>query len=377
MSGTLSREGRYLEDRKVPLSREGCYLEDRKMPLSRERCYLEDRKVPLSRERRYLEDRKVPLSREGCYPEDRKVPLSRERCYPEDRKQEKSESYNKTSTTMAQKTLTTSYLAQLTNANHDGVTQQIDDRFGNFETDNQLFIQASVAVHQARLAEDAAYRRYSGKDFASDDLKREDGLEDNYMSCIRALLNALLCLPETEPIRRKAEQAVQLFKDFNFRVSDGFEAEARKTINMVQQWRAATTYTLAELGIAEWVTKAEQQAQKVLTLVTIRVDNESAKVKGELAAARKATDEAIRKAYDILNALCVLQPSAELSALVSVLFGIEERAKLYYISGGTTSGGGGDKPKPTPDDQGGGDVTPVTPENGGSDNSDDTNGDEN
>ena len=29
---------------------------------------------------------------------------------------------------MAQKTLTTSYLAQLTNANHDGVTQQIDDR---------------------------------------------------------------------------------------------------------------------------------------------------------------------------------------------------------------------------------------------------------
>ena len=376
MSGTLSREGRYLEDRKVPLSREGCYLEDRKMPLSRERCYLEDRKVPLSRERRYLEDRKVPLSRERCYPEDRKVPLSRERCYPEDRKQEKSESYNKTSTTMAQKTLTTSYLAQLTNANHDGVTQQIDDRFGNFETDNQLFIQASVAVHQARLAEDAAYRRYSGKDFASDDLKREDGLEDNYMSCIRALLNALLCLPETEPIRRKAEQAVQLFKDFNFRVSDGFEAEARKTINMVQQWRAATTYTLAELGIAEWVTKAEQQAQKVLTLVTIRVDNESAKVKGELAAARKATDEAIRKAYDILNALCVLQPSAELSALVSVLFGIEERAKLYYISGGT-SGGGGDKPKPTPDDQGGGDVTPVTPEVGGGNNSDDTNGDEN
>ena len=46
---------------------------------------------------------------------------------------------------MAQKTLTTSYLAQLTNArsnlfachrkNHDGVTQQIDDRLQGFETD--------------------------------------------------------------------------------------------------------------------------------------------------------------------------------------------------------------------------------------------------
>ena len=71
---------------------------------------------------------------------------------------------------MAQKTLTTSYLAQLTNANHDGVTQQIDDRLQGFETDNLMIIQAAEAVHAARQAEDAAYRRYSGKDFASDDL---------------------------------------------------------------------------------------------------------------------------------------------------------------------------------------------------------------
>ncbi|MBQ7181683.1 MAG: hypothetical protein IJR87_10380, partial [Bacteroidaceae bacterium] len=104
---------------------------------------------------------------------------------------------------MATKTLTTSYLAQLTNANHDGVTQQIDDRFAAFETDNAMLLQAMAAIHKARQKEDAAYRRYSGKDFASDDLKREDALEDNYMSTIRALLNALLCLPETEPLRRK------------------------------------------------------------------------------------------------------------------------------------------------------------------------------
>lgn len=246
---------------------------------------------------------------------------------------------------MAQKTLTTSYLAQLTNANHDGVSQQICDRLTAFTTDNQMLTAAKQGVVAARQAEDAAYRRYSGKDFASDDLKREDALEDKYMSTIRALLNALLCLPEDEPLRRKAEMAVQLYKDFNFRVADGFEAEARKTINMVQQWQAATGYTLAELGIEPWVVKANTQAQKVLQLVAVRVDNESAKVKGELATARKATDEAIRKVYDILNALNVLQPSAELTALTSVLFGIEDRAKLYYISGGKTSGG--DTPTPS------------------------------
>ena len=47
---------------------------------------------------------------------------------------------------------------------------------------------------------------------------------------------------------------------------------------------------------------------KVLNLVAVRVDNESAKVKGELADARKGTDEAIRRLYDVLNALafCIL-----------------------------------------------------------------------
>ena len=270
---------------------------------------------------------------------------------------------------MAQKTLTTNYLTRLSNANHDGVTQQIDDRLQGFETENQLLLQAMNGVHTARQGEDTAYRRFSGKDFASDDLKREDSIEDKYMSAVLGILNGLLYLPEDEPLRRKAQQARQVMKDFNFSTSDGFEAEARKVLNMVQQWQAATGYTLQELGIAPWVTKAQQQAQKVLQLVTVRVDNESAKVKGELAAARKQTDEAIRKAYDILNALAVLQPSAELNALITVLFGIEDRAKLYYISGGKTSG---DKPAPTPSpdggsedggsDDGGSDVTPVTPE---------------
>ena len=111
---------------------------------------------------------------------------------------------------------------------------------------------------------------------------------------------------------------------------------------MSQQWAAATEYELVELGIEAWVQKAVVQANKVLQLVAVRVDHESAKVKGELATARKATDEAIRKAYDVLNALTVLQPSTALNDLLVLLFAIEDRAKMYYISGGTVSGG--DKP---------------------------------
>ena len=295
---------------------------------------------------------------------------------------------------MANKNLTTNYLSRLSNANHDGVSQQICDRLRDFETENQMLIQAVEGVHQARQAEDTAFKRFSGKDFASDDLKREDALEDKYMSTALGILNGLLYLPETEPIYRKAQLARQVFRDFNFSTSDGFEAEARKVLNMSQQWAAATEYELVELGIEAWVQKAVVQANKVLQLVAVRVDHESAKVKGELAAARKATDEAIRKAYDVLNALTVLQPSTALNDLLVLLFAIEDRAKLYYISGGKTSGGdtptpsgnptqGGTTPDPgtgggtTPDPGTGGGSTPDPGTGGDSGGGDDNGGDNN
>ena len=296
---------------------------------------------------------------------------------------------------MAQKQLGTAYLPRLSNANHYGVTTQIDDRVAAYETENQMVLEAASVVHQRREAEDTAYKRFSGKDFASDDLKKEDRLEDQYMSVIHNILLALMMLPDEEPLKRKAEVAERLYKDFGFSTKAGYEAEARMTVNMVQEWQTPNKYDLAALGIETWVLKARQQAVKVLNLVAVRVDNESAKVKnsasreqsqaclsyaeaqpvfarkgkGELADARKATDEAIRRLYDVLNALAVLQPSEGLTQLIQQLQAIEDRARQYYIS----SGKPGTDPQPEPqsepdggDDQQDGDsdgeVTPVTPE---------------
>lgn len=195
---------------------------------------------------------------------------------------------------MEQRTLSTGYLPLLSVANHDGVTQQIADRLTAFETENPLLVQAIGGVNTARASEDVAFKRFSAKDFASDDLKYEDSLEDNYMSAIRGVLNGLAMLPESEPLKRKAAEAVQVFKDFRFSTADGFEAEARKTLNMCQEWTIEGKYELDGLGIRTWVEKANTQAQKVVQLVAVRVDNEAAKVKGELATARKVTDQAIR-----------------------------------------------------------------------------------
>ena len=258
---------------------------------------------------------------------------------------------------MANSELTTSYLSRLSNANHDGVTAQIYERLVAFTTSNQLLTEAVAGVGTARTAEDVAYKRVSAKDFVSDDLKKEDQIEDRYMVTVRGMLNALTELPDDEPMKRKAEEALQVFKDFHFLTTNGYEAEARKTLNMVQEWQTPGKYDIAALGIGPWIEKANVQAGKVLQLVAQRVDNESAKVKGELADARKVTDAAIRRAFDVLNAMTVLTPSAELSALVNVLFGIEDRAKQYYINGASPSGehpGGSLTPNPSPEGEGSG-----------------------
>ena len=52
-----------------------------------------------------------------------------------------------------------SWLGGLSNANHDGTTQQIDDTAANFETENQKYNQMAAAVHQARVHEDEVWQK--------------------------------------------------------------------------------------------------------------------------------------------------------------------------------------------------------------------------
>jgi hypothetical protein len=54
--------------------------------------------------------------------------------------------FKKTVRIMENPTLPTNWLAALSNANHDGTTQQIDDAVGNFETENQVFLQKTCFI---------------------------------------------------------------------------------------------------------------------------------------------------------------------------------------------------------------------------------------
>ena len=108
-------------------------------------------------------------------------------------------------------------------------------------------------------------------------------------------------------------------------------------------------------------------------------------VKGEMKAARRATDVAIAELYKTLMAMQELMPSEALTALMTQLKGVELYAKQYYIAsasgattnvagGGTSSGGstsGGSTGGGTSSGGGTGTITP----GGGSSSGGDTGGD--
>ena len=247
-----------------------------------------------------------------------------------------------------------SYLGLLSNAHHDGVTQQIDDACAGFETENATFIRKGAAMHLARVAEDEAWKK-SQVDPVVKQLQAADKREDNYISAFHYIVQAHATLPDDEPTKAQALAAKQVFKDFDFSINDSYGAESDKIIQMGQNLQPMQEF-LTQIGAWQWYVKATQSAQNVRYLLGERAKTKGETVKGELKAARRQTDLAVADLYKTINAMMDLMPSDALTALYTQLKGFERYAKQYYLSKGKAE----DEPELEPEPEG--DVTPVKPE---------------
>ena len=238
------------------------------------------------------------------------------------------------------------WLGDLPNAHHDGTTQQIDDAVQAFVTDNQVFNQKRTALHAARQTEDEVWLK-AQRDAVVPLLEGADKRQDGYISGTRYILTGHAGLPETEPTQAEAKACLQVFKDFNFSTHDAYGAESDKIIQMQQNLTAHQSF-LTQIGAWTFLTKAVEAAQQVRQYLSQRAQTKGEFVKGEMKAARKATDLAIADLYKTIEAMMELLPSAELSALYTQLKGIELYARQYYLNDtpaggsgtGTPSGGG-------------------------------------
>lgn len=272
--------------------------------------------------------------------------------------------------------LATTFLTKVTNAEHGGLVRQIVGKLQGASISNEMFTQRLNAVVSTSQAEDDAYT-HSLKDFNSNRLKEDDDIVDKLVKAIRAIFNGYKELPEDEPNRQKGIELSQVFKDYNFSPSDTYTAEAEKIRNMNQVFQARIA-DLQALGVADYWAKAVTHAANIEQLLSQRFDDIAARVVGEMKTARANTDNAIKAMYELLAAMKVMMPSAELTALISQLDAIEAYAWQYYLNGkgGSSSGGSSSGTTPTtpdtpdnPENPGTGDntggTTPTTPENPG------------
>lgn len=263
--------------------------------------------------------------------------------------------------------LATTFLTKVTIAEHGGLVRQIAGKLHGASISNEMFTQRLSDVDSTSQAEDDAYT-HSQKDFNSNRLKEEDGIVDKLAKAVRAILNGYAELPEDEPNRQKGVELSQVFKDYNFSPSDTYTAEAEKIRNMNQVFQARIA-DLQALGVADYWAKAVTHAANVEQLLSQRFDDIAARVVGEVKTARTNTDNAIKAMYELLAAMKVMMPSAELDNLISQLDAIEAYAWQYYLNGkgGSNGTGTGTTTPTTPenpgtgDNQGGG-TTPTTPD---------------
>lgn len=252
--------------------------------------------------------------------------------------------------------MNTAWLVELPNAQHDGTTEQIYGFASAYQTDNARYLQKVAALGQCRHTEDEVWLK-AQRDAAVKTLENADKEQDGYINAARFINKGYTYLPDSEPQKAEALEVEQIYLDYNFRVTDAYGAEADKIIQMEQNFQSHVTF-LTQIGAWQWYQKAVTAAQQVRQALGERAFTMGQAVKGEMKAARRATDVAIADLYKTIEAMNDLMPSAELTNLITQLKGIELYARQYIIKDGSNGNGtGAGTTTPTTPD------SPDTPEN--------------
>ena len=123
-------------------------------------------------------------------------------------------------------------------------------------------------------------------------LEAADKQQDAYMTAFRYINDGYAALPDGEAQKTDALVVQRTFKDFKFRVNDGYGAEADKILQMGQNPQTKQEF-LTQIGAWQWYVKAAQAAQQVRYLLGERAKTKGEFVKGELKTACRQTDLAI------------------------------------------------------------------------------------
>ena len=208
--------------------------------------------------------------------------------------------------------------ANTPNVYYVGAMRTTDNRNGDVETENQQFIQMSTLFHQTFVPLDDAYQR-SLSSLSTKDVAEKDDERDVWGQVIEQVSKQWARMPDAA-LSIHGRRVWQVLQDIGFRTTEALVAENEKVLNIEQRFaEPELAADLAAMGLTEANQRFATLTSEIIALMSQRSEQEAARVKGELKAAREAMDAVYADFVELTNALIVTGAAPELEPLAALL----------------------------------------------------------
>ena len=226
-------------------------------------------------------------------------------------------------------------LSHLNNGAHFQFMKNVSDRLASDTKikENAVGQAAIKALTEALTAEDK-YLVLSQKSLLTDDIIKADRERDTLFAGYRTAVKGFLNMPVAD-LAKHAHQLWQHLVDYAIDPKMQLERETGLITNLCTDLAGEYATQVQALGLKPYVDALKTANERVEALLVQRTADNSTKVIGALAAARRTSDDAIRNLIKVVNALAILGKPADYAAFIDFMNTLIKRYKEQAMT--TTS----------------------------------------
>ena len=226
-------------------------------------------------------------------------------------------------------------LSHLNNGAHFQFMKNVSDRLATDTKikENAVGQAAIKALADALVVEDKCLV-LSQKSLLTDEIIKADKERDTLFAGYRTAVKGFLNMPVAD-LAKHAQQLWQHLVDYAIDPKMQLERETGLITNLCTDLAGEYATQVQALGLKPYVDALKTANERVETLLVQRTANNSTKVIGALAAARRTSDDAIRNLIKVVNALAILGKPADYTAFIDFMNTLIKRYKEQAMT--TTS----------------------------------------
>ena len=226
-------------------------------------------------------------------------------------------------------------LSHLNNGAHFQFMKNVSDRLATDTKikENAVGQAAIKALADALVVEDKCLV-LSQKSLLTDEIIKADKERDTLFAGYRTAVKGFLNMPVAD-LAKHAHQLWQHLVDYAIDPKMQLERETGLITNLCTDLAGEYATQVQALGLKSYVDALKTANERVETLLVQRTADNSTKVIGALAAARRTSDDAIRNLIKVVNALAILGKPADYAAFIDFMNTLIKRYKEQAMT--TTS----------------------------------------